>query len=95
MRTSSATVVPAASFARAADKFPASAAWAGQSTGSAGGAAFPRTVQHKFGTTTIPARPERVVTVGYTELDTVLALYAWHGDHHIAQIRSLRERQGW
>lgn len=32
---------------------------------------------------------------GVMTLDTVLGLYAWHGDHHIAQIRSLRERQGW
>ena len=28
-------------------------------------------------------------------LDAVLALYAWHGPHHTAQITSLRERMGW
>jgi uncharacterized damage-inducible protein DinB len=28
-------------------------------------------------------------------LDTVLALYAWHGPHHIAHITSLKQRQGW
>lgn len=28
-------------------------------------------------------------------LGHTLGLYAWHGDHHIAQIRSLRERVGW
>ena len=28
-------------------------------------------------------------------LDRVLALYAWHGKHHIAQITSLRDRMGW
>ena len=28
-------------------------------------------------------------------LDTVLALYAWHGPHHTAQITSLRQRMGW
>ena len=28
-------------------------------------------------------------------LDEALALYAWHGQHHVAQITSLRERQGW
>lgn len=32
---------------------------------------------------------------GRQRLDQVLALYAWHGPHHIAQITSLRERQGW
>jgi uncharacterized damage-inducible protein DinB len=29
------------------------------------------------------------------ELDRLLALYAWHGDHHVAQILSLRRRRGW
>jgi uncharacterized damage-inducible protein DinB len=28
-------------------------------------------------------------------LDAVLALYAWHGPHHTAQITSLRQRMGW
>lgn len=28
-------------------------------------------------------------------LEEGLALYAWHGKHHVAQITSLRERQGW
>jgi hypothetical protein len=28
-------------------------------------------------------------------LDDALALYAWHGKHHVAHITSLRERQGW
>jgi iron complex transport system substrate-binding protein len=37
-------------------------------------AAFPVTVEHKFGTTEITEAPERVVTVGYTESDTLLAL---------------------
>jgi iron complex transport system substrate-binding protein len=36
--------------------------------------AFPVTVEHKFGSTEIPEAPERVVTVGYTEADAVLAL---------------------
>jgi iron complex transport system substrate-binding protein len=39
---------------------------------AAGG--FPVTIEHKFGSTTIGAPPERVVTVGYTEQDVVLAL---------------------
>ncbi len=28
-------------------------------------------------------------------LDDSLALYAWHGKHHVAHITSLREREGW
>nr|MDQ3310086.1 DinB family protein [Gemmatimonadota bacterium] len=28
-------------------------------------------------------------------LDTMLALYAWHGRHHVAHITALRERIGW
>lgn len=28
-------------------------------------------------------------------LDALLALYAWHGKHHVAHITSLRERNGW
>lgn len=28
-------------------------------------------------------------------LDTMLALYAWHGPHHTAHITRLRERMGW
>jgi uncharacterized damage-inducible protein DinB len=28
-------------------------------------------------------------------LDEVLAMYAWHGRHHVAQITSLRSRMGW
>ena len=28
-------------------------------------------------------------------LDEVLAMYAHHGRHHVAQITGLRERQGW
>jgi uncharacterized damage-inducible protein DinB len=32
---------------------------------------------------------------GVTRLDTNLGLYAWHGNHHIAHITSLRHRLGW
>ena len=35
--------------------------------------------------------PER----GTMTLDQNLALYAWHGKHHVAHITSLRERNGW
>jgi hypothetical protein len=29
------------------------------------------------------------------KLQDVLALYAWHGRHHVAHITSLRQREGW
>ena len=32
---------------------------------------------------------------GQMRLDDMLALYSWHGRHHVAQINSLREREGW
>lgn len=32
---------------------------------------------------------------GPFDLDRLLALYAWHGEHHAAQIGNLRERRGW
>ena len=33
--------------------------------------------------------------LGRMTLDKTLALYAWHGRHHVAHITSLRERMGW
>ena len=33
--------------------------------------------------------------VGRMRLDQMLALYEWHSLHHVAHIRSLRDRQGW
>ena len=41
---------------------------------AAPGSAFPVTIAHKFGTTTIKAEPKRIVTVGLTDQDAVLAL---------------------
>jgi uncharacterized damage-inducible protein DinB len=32
---------------------------------------------------------------GLMSLDQMLALYAWHGPHHVAHITSLRQRSGW
>src|ERR1051325_10365379 len=37
-------------------------------------AAFPVTVEHRYGTTTVDKAPQRIVTVGSTEQDVVLAL---------------------
>ncbi|MGO9084451.1 MAG: YfiT family bacillithiol transferase [Candidatus Sulfotelmatobacter sp.] len=33
--------------------------------------------------------------LGVMTLEKMLALYAWHGRHHVAHITSLRERSGW
>ncbi len=33
--------------------------------------------------------------LGPVTLDRALALYAWHGRHHVAHITRLREQQGW
>jgi len=33
--------------------------------------------------------------IGVMTLEKTLALYAWHGRHHVAHITSLRERNGW
>jgi iron complex transport system substrate-binding protein len=41
---------------------------------AASGGAFPVTVEHKFGKTTVEKAPERVVTVGYTDQDAALAV---------------------
>jgi hypothetical protein len=33
--------------------------------------------------------------LGPVNLEKNAALYAWHGQHHVAQIAGLRERMGW
>lgn len=33
--------------------------------------------------------------LGSVSLEKSLALYAWHGQHHVTQITNLREREGW
>ncbi|MCG8352964.1 MAG: ABC transporter substrate-binding protein, partial [Chloroflexales bacterium] len=50
-------------------------------------AAFPVTIEHKFGAAEIPAEPKRVVSLGYSEQDPILALGVtpvairdWFGD---------------
>jgi iron complex transport system substrate-binding protein len=43
-------------------------------TAPAAAAVFPATVTHKYGTTTVESAPKRIVVVGLTEQDVVLAL---------------------
>jgi DinB family protein len=33
--------------------------------------------------------------LGVMTLDKTVALYAWHGKHHVAHVTGLRERMGW
>ncbi|AVV46999.1 iron-siderophore ABC transporter substrate-binding protein [Streptomyces sp. ID05-04B] len=47
---------------------------AGSPASSSGGSAFPVTIAHKYGSTTITSAPKRIVTVGLTDQDSVLAL---------------------
>lgn len=54
-------------------------------------ATFPATVEHRYGTTTVEKKPERIAVVGYTEQDTVLALgykpvavTEWYGEQPYA-----------
>jgi iron complex transport system substrate-binding protein len=55
--------------------------------GTAGGAAFPVTLEHKYGETVLEEAPARVVSVGFTDQDFLLALDVvpvgirdWYGD---------------
>jgi len=41
------------------------------------------------------SRTFRHPELGIISLDQNLALYAWHGRHHVAHITSLRDRMGW
>jgi len=41
---------------------------------AAGGGPFPVTVEHALGATTVPEAPQRVVSLGYTDQDAILAL---------------------
>jgi uncharacterized damage-inducible protein DinB len=41
------------------------------------------------------ARTFRHPEAGLLRLDIVVALYAWHGRHHVGHVDALRERLGW
>src|SRR3954454_13067720 len=60
----------------------------GQPAPTAAAGAFPVTIGHKFGSTTIKSEPQRVVVVGLREQDALLALgivpvgtTEWYGKH--------------
>ena len=57
---------------------------------------------HRRWTLLLRALPEDVFRrsfrhpdLGLLTLDTQLAIYEWHGRHHVAHITTLRERMGW
>jgi iron complex transport system substrate-binding protein len=63
--------------------------------------AFPVTVEHRYGTTTVRAAPKRIAVVGLTEQDVVLALgekpiatTEWYGDQPYAVWPWAREALG-
>ncbi len=41
------------------------------------------------------ARPLRHPEIGQLTLGQLILQYGWHGDHHVAHITRLREREGW
>lgn len=41
------------------------------------------------------ARTFRHPETGVWRIDTLVMLYAWHGQHHLSHITRLRERSGW
>lgn len=47
---------------------------AGSASPAAGGGAFPVTIEHAYGETTIPSAPERVIALGVTDSDPLIAL---------------------
>lgn len=62
-------------------------------TGGAGG--FPVTIAHRYGTTTVEREPQRVVALGLTDVDAILALgitpvgfIDWYGPYDKADIRN-------
>ncbi len=40
-------------------------------------------------------RPFKHPEAGKVNVDWALAMYAWHGKHHVAHVTALREREGW
>ena len=66
----------------------AGAKTAEQPSSPAAAGAFPVTIEHKFGETTIDSEPKRIVVVGLREQDALLALgivpvgtTEWYGEH--------------
>ncbi|MDX2934408.1 iron-siderophore ABC transporter substrate-binding protein [Streptomyces ipomoeae] len=70
----SATLLVVTATACGGDDSDSDATDAGAKASSSGESAFPVSIDHKYGSTTIEAEPKRIVTVGLTDQDSVLAL---------------------
>lgn len=86
-----ALVAAAAVVLSACSSAPSPAGATGAGAGSPGDGVFPVTVDHVYGETVIPAAPTRVVTLGLSDQDPLLALgvkpiavYPWWGDYEYA-----------
>lgn len=68
---------------------------AGENASEAGAAAFPVTVEHKFGATEIEDAPQRIVSIGYQEHDVLYALgakpAAITGNPVVAGLQAMKE----
>lgn len=72
---------------RPAGSSPVAASSTSPAATAGSASAFPVTIEHKFGSTTIPSAPQRVVSLGYNDQDPMLALGVtpvavryWFGD---------------
>lgn len=72
--TSGSAVVSSAPVTSAGAPSAGASGSAGSSGSAAATAGYPVTIDHVFGSTTVDAQPERVVTVGFNEQDFALAL---------------------
>ncbi len=70
----SALVVLATAAGCGGDDSDTGSSSAGSKATASGKSQFPVTITHKFGSTTIKSEPKRIVTVGLTDQDAVLAL---------------------
>jgi iron complex transport system substrate-binding protein len=101
MRIAVAAVLALALGACGSDREPAAGPTATATAAAATAGTFPATVRHKYGTTTVPRAPQRVVVVGLREQDALLALGVvpvatteWYGEDPGALEPWAREKLG-
>ena len=70
----SSSAASSAASSSAASSAAASSSAAGTVASGSSSASFPVTVKHKYGTTTVPQAPLRVLSLGYTDHEVLLAL---------------------
>ncbi|MBT2409850.1 iron-siderophore ABC transporter substrate-binding protein [Streptomyces sp. ISL-12] len=70
----SALLLLTAATACGGDDSDSGSSGSGTEASASGESAFPVTIDHKYGSTTIESEPKRIVTVGLTDQDAVLAL---------------------